>query len=570
MSNAIPLTTPGYPLRTVTLLAAMLATALLFFVLPVEHGLKWTLASIIMAFAIVAIVLRSRRAAWVCKQSAQILAALCTTAVDLPVSLRTRIPLIMLTGDALPQLFDRGDSGTHFAHIGDGAIWVRVDRPQDLPRLAASIKQWRDGRAPDGVVLSIAPALHASEDALAQMLRVVRQAVGDASRMVGTRLPGYVAVYQRFANHVHDIHHIDAAGASRSAWHGISSAVPLTNTRRFETPLRAVELEVQRAHGDPRAAVHAACLAALAGWTQRVVLGVLNDRRQPTMPWMLFGAGWIDCGPASGPDTSWTRDVEQQTGIAPPVVAASPTPWPLPQPLVEALPAQPWTSHRVAGFAHAIALVACACALAFWGAAKNNQALLSRIGTDLGRYFAIPSAHDDARRDALQTLVADRDQIDRYARTGVPLRLSFGLYRASALMPTVDHAIASYRAPPPPPSVVTLDSMSLFDSGRSELKPGSTRAMVGALELIKAHPDKRILVAGYTDNVGQPDRNLRLSIARAGAVRDWLIEASGLAATQFAIQGYGDTRPIADNSTTDGRAKNRRVEITLVPDTRGD
>ncbi|MGF6748523.1 outer membrane protein OmpA-like peptidoglycan-associated protein [Paraburkholderia sp. MM5477-R1] len=108
--------------------------------------------------------------------------------------------------------------------------------------------------------------------------------------------------------------------------------------------------------------------------------------------------------------------------------------------------------------------------------------------------------------------------------------------------------------------------MSLFDSGRAQLKPGSTRAMVGALEMIKAHPDKRILVAGYTDNVGNPDSNLKLSVARAGAVRDWLIEVSGIAATQFAIQGYGDTRPIASNDTQEGRARNRRVEITLVPD----
>ncbi|CAE6869293.1 putative lipoprotein YiaD [Paraburkholderia aspalathi] len=85
-------------------------------------------------------------------------------------------------------------------------------------------------------------------------------------------------------------------------------------------------------------------------------------------------------------------------------------------------------------------------------------------------------------------------------------------------------------------------------------------------EMIKAHPDKRILVAGYTDNVGNPDSNLKLSVARAGAVRDWLVEISGMPVTRFAIQGYGDTRPIADNDSADGRARNRRVEITLVPD----
>jgi len=84
--------------------------------------------------------------------------------------------------------------------------------------------------------------------------------------------------------------------------------------------------------------------------------------------------------------------------------------------------------------------------------------------------------------------------------------------------------------------------------------------------MIKAHPNKRILVAGYTDNVGDSASNLKLSLARATALRDWLIDASGIAATQFAIQGYGDTRPIASNDTDAGRAHNRRVEITLVPD----
>ncbi len=213
-------------------------------------------------------------------------------------------------------------------------------------------------------------------------------------------------------------------------------------------------------------------------------------------------------------------------------------------------------------------MLACGAAFACFFAGLNNQTLLARVGADLGRYSTIPAARDAARRDALQTLVADRDELDRYARVGVPLRLSFGLYRAERTIPSLNQAIASYVAPPPPPSVVTLDSMSLFNSGKAHLKDGSTRVMVDALEMIKAHPDKRILVAGYTDNVGDPDSNLKLSTARAVAVRDWLIGASGISSTQFAIQGYGDTRPIASNDTEAGRAKNRRVEITLVPDAR--
>lgn len=552
----------GYPFRALVVFAAILVIAVLFLVLPVSRSAAWVAAAVVAVFAILLVALRTRQLARARAQSAHVLAALGSTTADLPVSLRTRMPLVMVMGDALAQIFNRGDGDERLAHVGDGAIWLRVDRAQDLPRLAVAVKQWRDGRAPDGVALSIAPALHAGEEAMTQMLRVVRQAVGDASRMLGARLPGYVAVYQRLT--------VAAATHDIPQWYGVSSATRLTGAQRFEEVMRAAELEVQRAHGDPDrtrpAAARAAGLASIVGWTQRVAIGVLSDPRQPAALWALFGAGWIDCGPASDPGTPWARDVETQTAIVPPAMTASPAPWPLPQPLIEAMPRRLWVSPRMAALAHTIALLACALALAMWGSARNNQALLTHIGADLGRFAMIPADHDNARRDALQALVADRDQIDRFSRTGVPMRLSFGMYRGAALMPALNDAIASYQAPPPPPAVVTLDSMSLFDSGRAQLKPGSTRAMVGALEMIKTHPEKRVLVAGYSDAVGNPGFNQKLSLARAGAVRDWLVEASGIPVTQFAVQGYGDTRPIADNTTETGRARNRRVEITLVPD----
>jgi len=234
------------------------------------------------------------------------------------------------------------------------------------------------------------------------------------------------------------------------------------------------------------------------------------------------------------------------------------------------MPQRFWMSPRVVALAHAIALLACAAAVAFFFSMRHNAALLARIHADLGRYSAIPAARDTARRDALKVLVADRDELQRHARSGVPLPLSFGLYRGARMIAPLNAAIASYEPPPPPPppQIVTLDGMSLFDSGRAQLKDGSTRVMVNALEMIRSHPGRRILVAGHTDNVGNPQGNLKLSAARAEAVRDWLVDASGMAPTQFAIQGYGDTRPVADNDTEAGRAQNRRVEITLVPEAR--
>ncbi|WP_199544917.1 OmpA family protein [Paraburkholderia kururiensis] len=576
----------GYPFRVMTVFALALALAVIWLVLPISLGVAWTLTATIGTVALTLVGWFTRQLSRARERGAHVLAALGAATADFPVKLRTRMPLVLVTGDGLPALFNRAEA-ERFAHVGDGAIWLRVDRPQELPRLAVAVRQWRDGRAPDGVVLSVAPALHAGPDVLTQKLRLVRQAVADAARTLGARLPGYVAVYQRLTTGANSrvpqeanlgLGAAGSANLAASQWYGVSSGTRLVDADRFEPVIRAAEEAVQRVAGGPMvatlAATHAAALASIVGWTQRVVIGALTDRQQPATPWVLFGAGWIDCGPASpagtsfgrGPGNPWQRDVEMQTRVVPADASASALPWPLPQPLIEAMPRRHWMSPRMAAIAHALAVVACAAAVAFWASAKNNEALLKRIGADLGRYSMVPAAHDAAKRDALQALVADRDQLDRYARTGIPLRLSFGMYRGAGLMPALNDAIASYAPPPPPPAVVTLDSMSLFDSGRAQLKPGSTRAMVGALEMIKAHSDKRILVAGHTDNVGNPDSNLKLSTARAQAVRDWLTDVSGIPATQFAIQGYGDTRPIASNDTPDGRARNRRVEITLVPD----
>lgn len=565
----------GYPFRSMVAFAVVLALAVIWAVALPGRGVAWMLTDVIAIVAVLLIAWRTRQLSRARDQGAHVLDALGEATADIPFRLRTRMPLVMVTGDGLPALFNRRD-GERYVHVGDGAIWLRVDRPQDLPRLAVAVRQWRDGRAPDGVVLSVVPAQYADADMLTQSLRVVRQSVADAAHMFGAHaLPGYVAVYQRLTPDGSP-RALDQQLLSRKAtepmilatpqWYGVSSATGVVDAQSLETVIRSAESQVQQAV-DPRvAATRAAALASIIGWTQRVVIHTLSDRQQPAAPWSLFGIGWIDSGPACGPGNPWLRDVEMQTHIGRAEASASPTPWPLPQPLIGALPIRLWKSPRLSALAHALAMFACAAAVAFFCSGRHNQTLLARIGADLGRYSMIPAEHDAAKRDALHALVTDRDELERYGRTGIPLRLSFGLYRGARLIPALNNAIASYQPPPPPPAIVTLDSMSLFDSGKAQLKDGSTRVMVDALEMIKAHPDKRILVAGHTDNVGKSDSNLKLSTARAEAVREWLIEASGMQATQFAIQGYGDTRPISDNDTDFGRARNRRVEITLVPD----
>ena len=80
------------------------------------------------------------------------------------------------------------------------------------------------------------------------------------------------------------------------------------------------------------------------------------------------------------------------------------------------------------------------------------------------------------------------------------------------------------------------------------------------LDLMQRNADLKVEIQGHTDNVGKPDANMRLSEERARAVMKALVDR-GVAADRMTAKGYGDTQPVADNSTDEGRAKNRRVEL---------
>ncbi len=103
-----------------------------------------------------------------------------------------------------------------------------------------------------------------------------------------------------------------------------------------------------------------------------------------------------------------------------------------------------------------------------------------------------------------------------------------------------------------------------FDVGSAKLRPDSAPALDAILALINGKPGSRWVIAGHTDNQGAAGLNQKLSESRAASVVAWLT-AHGIPGNRLVPQGFGATRPVADNATENGRALNRRVEIAPAP-----
>lgn len=112
-------------------------------------------------------------------------------------------------------------------------------------------------------------------------------------------------------------------------------------------------------------------------------------------------------------------------------------------------------------------------------------------------------------------------------------------------------------------SRIALDSSVLFGSGEHRLKPGASEALDKALARIGDPASTRVEVAGHTDAVGSRTANQALSQRRAQSVADYLLESGDFPASAVSTRAYGESRPVASNDTTEGRQRNRRVELTM-------
>ena len=111
---------------------------------------------------------------------------------------------------------------------------------------------------------------------------------------------------------------------------------------------------------------------------------------------------------------------------------------------------------------------------------------------------------------------------------------------------------------------VTLNERVEFARGSARLEERSHALLEQVAGVLKARPDvRRVRVEGHTDGKGDPEGNVDLSERRAWSVREFLV-SHGVAAERLEARGFGPTRPVASNGSAKGRARNRRVEVTIL------
>lgn len=114
-----------------------------------------------------------------------------------------------------------------------------------------------------------------------------------------------------------------------------------------------------------------------------------------------------------------------------------------------------------------------------------------------------------------------------------------------------------------PAEAVRVELDVKFDFDKSQVKPESYGDIKNLADFLNQYPQTTTVVEGHTDSVGSDAYNQTLSERRANAVRDVLVNQYGVGSDRVSAAGYGESRPVADNASADGRAVNRRVEAEV-------
>lgn len=194
---------------------------------------------------------------------------------------------------------------------------------------------------------------------------------------------------------------------------------------------------------------------------------------------------------------------------------------------------------------------------------RNAEIAAEQVGERRAR-LAVDQGEADRQRVLLEarTREAERAKVDADRA-----RAQADAARAEALSATADaeklrSELTALQARPTERGMVLTLGDVLFDTARSDLKPGAMPTIERLADFMREHPAYQLLIEGHTDSRGDDAYNLQLSERRAEAVRAALV-SRGLASERVRVRALGESFPVASNDSADGRQQNRRVEVVF-------
>lgn len=197
---------------------------------------------------------------------------------------------------------------------------------------------------------------------------------------------------------------------------------------------------------------------------------------------------------------------------------------------------------------------------------RNGEIAAELVGERRAR-LAVEKGQSDRDRVLLEarTREAERAKLDADRAKAAADSARSEALSASAESEKLRNELSALQAKPTDRGMVLTLGDVLFDTARSELKPGAMQTVDRLASFMREHASYQLLVEGHTDSIGQDDYNLQLSERRADAVRAALM-SRGIGSDRVRVRGLGKSFPVADNGTAAGRQQNRRVEVVFSDD----
>lgn len=195
----------------------------------------------------------------------------------------------------------------------------------------------------------------------------------------------------------------------------------------------------------------------------------------------------------------------------------------------------------------------------------RDHSTFANVGTGV-KYYVTENLFAKASVDGMYNI--DANEAEWMAGVGVGFNFGGGAQQVAAVEPTPEPVLEPAPAPVAEPEVAAPEVVRVeldvkFDFDKARVREESYAEIKNLADFMQQYPQTTTVVAGHTDSVGTDQYNQRLSERRADAVRDVLVEQYGLENDRVSTVGYGESRPVADNSTDAGRQINRRVEAEV-------